>query len=620
MHDEPFKILLVEDTPDDARRVQEALKSTKTARFKIIRAERLEEALKYLDKEKELPDAVLLDLSLPDSQGLNTFTRLNDKAPRVPIILLTGIESEALAIKAVRSGAQDYLVKWKLEMSQLARVLRYAIERKRIGEALLESESKYHSLVETMAEGLAVLDEKGIITLANYSMYKLLGRTIEEMVGLSIYEFIDKNYWKDMKERLSKRQEGMSDPLEIELTTNGNRNIWVLVSPTSLFDIDGDFIGSLVTFTDINLLKRTEGALRRRTSDLLERVKELNCLYSVSKLLTEIDRSIEEVSQKVVDTIPPSCQYPEITCARITLEGKEFKTSNFKEAFWRMSTDITIDGKKMGKIELHYLEDMPEAHEGSLLEDERRLIDTLTRMLGEFIRRKQAEEHKRLAMLGRVAGSVVHDISNPLHYVRGTAELLFNMVKEGEQSPDELLFMLETVLQGCDQINETCNRLRRISGRRDVRPFDLCEAMNTAITITRNWWEAACENVTTAYDIEKPVLVKGVESDITHVFMNLLVNAAQAIENTGEITVRIYKAPDQKHAVTEVMDTGCGIPPMILEKIGKEVITTKTIEEGTGIGLLNAYSTIQQYGGNIEVHSTVKKGTTFTIKLPIHKQ
>jgi signal transduction histidine kinase len=128
--DAPVRILLVEDNPGDARLLRFTLAEAESLRFELVHAARLSEAL---DHVREGPaDVVLLDLSLPDAHGMETVTRMLDAAPAVPIIVLTGLTDETVAVQAVQAGAQDYLVKGSVDGGTLARAIRYAMERKRM--------------------------------------------------------------------------------------------------------------------------------------------------------------------------------------------------------------------------------------------------------------------------------------------------------------------------------------------------------------------------------------------------------------------------------------------------------------------------------------------------------
>jgi signal transduction histidine kinase len=124
---EPIRLLLVEDDANDALLLRRMLASVRSARFAITQAERLGDALARLAAERF--DVVLLDLSLPDSQGLETFSRVDAAAPAVPVVVLSGLTDEAVSVSAVQRGAQDYLVKGQVTGDLLARAVRYAIER-----------------------------------------------------------------------------------------------------------------------------------------------------------------------------------------------------------------------------------------------------------------------------------------------------------------------------------------------------------------------------------------------------------------------------------------------------------------------------------------------------------
>lgn len=129
MGDQPIHILLVEDNSDDATLLQLTLNEGPRGQFELVHVERLAEALKRL--KAQAFDLVLLDLTLPDSRGLETFRKLHHQSPEVPVVALTGLDDETVAITAAKEGAQDYLVKGQFNRGLLVRAMRYAIERKR---------------------------------------------------------------------------------------------------------------------------------------------------------------------------------------------------------------------------------------------------------------------------------------------------------------------------------------------------------------------------------------------------------------------------------------------------------------------------------------------------------
>ena len=126
--------------------------------------------------------------------------------------------------------------------------------------------------------------------------------------------------------------------------------------------------------------KSNEATNGNMMHELKERVKELNCFYRITKIVNDSKLSIDEALQRIVELMPPAWQFPDVTCVRISLEGrKEFKTENYKRTKWTLSSDIVVDEKKIGALEVYYLEEKPQVGEGPFLLEERRLIDGIAR-------------------------------------------------------------------------------------------------------------------------------------------------------------------------------------------------------------------------------------------------
>ena len=125
----PIRVLLVEDDPDDALLLREAVADARLARIAWTESDTLEGAVQKLREQSF--EVALVDLSLPDSRGLETFLRLRAAAPNVPVVILTGLDDERVGLEAVQRGAQDYLVKGSLDGSMVTRAIRFAIERVR---------------------------------------------------------------------------------------------------------------------------------------------------------------------------------------------------------------------------------------------------------------------------------------------------------------------------------------------------------------------------------------------------------------------------------------------------------------------------------------------------------
>ncbi|MGD8261813.1 MAG: hypothetical protein PVG70_16220 [Desulfobacterales bacterium] len=146
---------------------------------------------------------------------------------------------------------------------------------------------------------------------------------------------------------------------------------------------------------EIKKRKRVEKELEQVSHSLGERIKELNCLYSISKLRERTDFSLEDILQAIVDLIPPAWQYPEITCARIIFDGYEFTTNNYKNSNWKLTRDIMVYSERLGTLEVYYLEEKSELDEGPFLREERNLINAIAERIAKFIEREWAEDEIR---------------------------------------------------------------------------------------------------------------------------------------------------------------------------------------------------------------------------------
>ena len=154
-----IRILLVEDNPGDVLLVNDALAEAGPGLFTLVHADRISSALSRLDEGGV--DLILLDLSLPDSQGLDSFRTLHARADLVPVIVLSGMNDEALALEAVGVGAQDYLVKGRVQADLLARSVRYALGRSRAERALRESESAMRAFQDASPMMMGVVEVVG---------------------------------------------------------------------------------------------------------------------------------------------------------------------------------------------------------------------------------------------------------------------------------------------------------------------------------------------------------------------------------------------------------------------------------------------------------------------------
>jgi len=195
---ELLQVLLVEDNILDAKFITGLLRLP-TAALQFQHVTRLGEALSHL--ERDHPDVILLDLNLEDSAGYETFSRIQQAASGAAILVLSGSDDEDLAIRTVREGAQDYLVKGTFDGRLLLRSIRYAIERKRSEEALRQSETTVRAIFENSLEGIVIFAGDGICLEANSAAGALVNLSRNDLIGSRLCDFCEKGFeqvWSDL--------------------------------------------------------------------------------------------------------------------------------------------------------------------------------------------------------------------------------------------------------------------------------------------------------------------------------------------------------------------------------------------------------------------------------------
>jgi diguanylate cyclase (GGDEF)-like protein/PAS domain S-box-containing protein len=180
------RLLLVEDNAGDARLLREMFSEEGSPNTELAHVMSLREAERYL--AERAVDIILLDLGLPDAQGLSAVRRAQAAAPRIPLVVLTGLDDEAVAAQALQEGAQDYLIKGQIETRGLLRALRYAIERKVMEEALFVEKERAQVTLGCIGDDVACTDAAGKVTFLNAIAEKLTGWSSAEAVGRTLAE------------------------------------------------------------------------------------------------------------------------------------------------------------------------------------------------------------------------------------------------------------------------------------------------------------------------------------------------------------------------------------------------------------------------------------------------
>lgn len=265
-----IRTLLVEDNESYSRLVVKMLGGADDAGFDIESAETLAKGISALE-EKEF-DLVLLDLQLPDSGGLNTFTEIHGRYPGIPVIVLTGTSDQETAVKAVQLGAQDYLIKSEVDLTQLTRSIKYALERQReinrrksTEQALSEEKERLAVTLASIGDGVITTDTEGKVTLINKIAERLTGWSHAEAEG----KFIDEVFFLVNVETGEKKENPVSRAINADsivglesgtvLITKGREGCrYVSASSSPIRDRDGIIIGVVLVFRDITELKKLE--------------------------------------------------------------------------------------------------------------------------------------------------------------------------------------------------------------------------------------------------------------------------------------------------------------------------------------------------------------------------
>jgi len=257
-----LKVLLIEDNPGDARLVRSILgESNGPTRFEVTWADRLSKAVLALSADP--PDAILLDLSLPDSDGLSTVVDVVTAAPQVPIIVLTGLGNETLAVQTLQRGAQDYLSKNQLDSELLPRTIRYAIERKQSEAALRLSERRFRALTENSRDAVALFAADGTILYGSPSTPQILGYELDEFVGRNAFELIHPDDHAAVTERLTKALATPREHVNVYARVRHKNGKWRWLEGvfTNLLDEPG--VAAIVNnYHDSTERKQAEDALR----------------------------------------------------------------------------------------------------------------------------------------------------------------------------------------------------------------------------------------------------------------------------------------------------------------------------------------------------------------------
>jgi len=608
-----MKILLVEDNPGDVRLLQEFLWDVTSVKLQLKQAQELEEALNFLEKERF--DVILLDLLLPDSEGLETFLKIHHQAPAIPIIVLTGFDDDTLATRAMQEGAQDYLVKGQVNGDLLVRSMRYAIERQRTEEALRQSEERFRVALKNSPIFVFNQDKELRYTWVYNPSF---GVTAEEILGKRDSDFI----CAEDAERLTtiKRDvltTGIGTREEVSITTAlGTQYYDLTVEP--LQNESQEVVGITCASIDISERKLAEEKIRQQAA-LLDVTTDAIIVRDLENRILFWNKSAENLygwqAQEVFGKNANEVLYkeipPEVEAALSTVISK---------GQWQGEVTKVTKSRKEILVESRW----------TLVCDQQGKPISILSVDTDITQKKLLEAQlfraQRLESIGTLASGIAHDLNNILTPILAVAQLLPLKFPDVYEQDNHLLEILEnSAKRGADLVKQVLSFARGVEGKRMA--LQLKHLIREVVKILK---ETFPKSVEVYIDIAPDLwLVSGDGTQLHQVLMNLCVNARDAMLNGGTLSIcaenllidenyaRMHlEAKTGPYTVTTVSDTGVGIPREVLDRIFEPFFTTKEQGKGTGLGLSTVIGIVKSHGGFVNVYSEVGSGTSFKIYLP----
>lgn len=545
---------------------------------------------------------------------------------------------------------------------------------------LKKSRGEIRALFDEGIDTMFVLSDGERIADVNKSACALLGLERNALIGRSISVLIRNSESKDRKKNVTEAikntwtlRAGETHPtLDVSLTSRTGEDVLCEL------DIKRIEYGVLAVFHDVTTRKRLEQAIvdeKQRLDDIVSEIgaglslvdKHMRVIW-VNKIQAEWFGELKDIRGKECYRAYWNC---EDVCQGCPTK-KTFITGSVEKALhshitpvgeqrWYSITSSPLRDRT-GQVTqaLELVEDVTEEKKSE--EEFKRMHESvvqanvkLEQSIKELkITQQQLIQAEKMASMGQLAASVAHEINNPLSYVDNNLNILTRysermekfikkceegkpILEKGEVAQvkafldevkdlkkeiklDFVLEDFEDIIKesrsGVEQIKKIVSNLSTFShvGEDLPRMADLNKIIEGILAMVWGELKYKAEVIKEYGDIPE---IKCYPQQLGQVFMNLLTNAAHAIEGTGKITIKTYQAGNNVHV--EIKDTGKGIPEEIQHRIFEPFFTTKEPGKGTGLGLTVAYNIIQKHFGRIEVSSKVGVGTTFTVVLPINK-
>jgi PAS domain S-box-containing protein len=499
-------------------------------------------------------------------------------------------------------------------------IYRDVTERKRREEMLRASEEDFANLFEHVACGVFISSKQGKFLNANHALLDMLGyESKDEFLKIDITKDLyvrpeDREEFKEMIER-----EGRVIDYEVEFKHKDGRTVPVLLTGHARYDRKGNVIGYEGLNVDISQRKLMERQLKE-AYDFINKIIQSspNAIIAtdMSGSILIWNRAAEEnlgyKAAEVIGKMSIDKIYPEGTARKVMQmlrspeHGGVGKLKAYPMVYVRRDGTV-IEGNLSAAI-IYDTNGKEIASVGSFVDLKERLDMERT------LRRTQEQllQSEKLAAMGRLTSQIAHELNNPLYGIMNTLELLKTEVSPQSRRRK----VLEMALSETVRLSELLRKMLSFSkpDQEEKQAVDINTVLDEILLLHEKQLQENDIKIETFFAAELPLIMAS-KNQLRQVFLNLVANARDAMPDGGTLSAKT--AADPEYIRIEITDTGTGIKEEHLKKIFDSFFTTKDSIKGVGLGLSVCYGFIKDHGGDIQVHSKVDSGTTFTITLPI---
>ena len=356
---------------------------------------------------------------------------------------------------------------------------------------------------------------------------------------------------------------------------------------------------------------------------LRERVRELKCLYALSKIVWEEKNDLHVIFLKTLAILPQGMQYPALSEVSIHVNKKAYETPRFAKSKSFISSPLGVGKKKYGTIRMGYRVASKPTIKHSFLPEEKKLLKVVASALSLYIKRASIEDDKkklqmqlqhveRMAFVGELTAGIAHELNEPLGRILGFAQLIKKSGSLNEQQEEDI----ERILKASLYTREIIKKLMIFSRQ---MPQEITE-VNLNDTVCNILYFMDSKYYSGSVKIQKKLrpnlpLIYADAVQMSQVLVNLITNAIHAMPGGG---IMIIATHFKKGFVSlSVKDTGSGMTAEVKEKIFEPFYTTKPVGQGTGLGLSVVQGIITAHHGKISVSTSPGKGSRFEVLMPI---